>query len=168
VFLWRINNWNSHYPCVKCLQLSLFTFKSSNTLYPSSPAHLSAVKHITVPITVSARSKAWTVFTRSNTGIVGSKSTQGMVACIVCVYSVFVMFYVQVEALQRADPPSKESYRPRIGLRNWKSGQAPTKGCREIIIIIIIIKTPWLLVCKRTIPTERPPLVGEVSANFCG
>jgi hypothetical protein len=21
---------------------------------------------------------------------------------------------------------------------------------------------------KRTIPTERPPLVGEVSANFCG
>jgi hypothetical protein len=24
------------------------------------------------------------------------------------------------------------------------------------------------LVHKRTIPTERPPLVGEVSANFCG
>jgi hypothetical protein len=28
--------------------------------------------------------------------------------------------------------------------------------------------TPWLLVRKRTIPTERPPLVSEVSANFCG
>jgi hypothetical protein len=28
--------------------------------------------------------------------------------------------------------------------------------------------TPWLLVCKQTIPTERPPLVGEVNANFCG
>jgi hypothetical protein len=27
---------------------------------------------------------------------------------------------------------------------------------------------PWLLVRKRTIPTERPPLLGEVSANFCG
>jgi hypothetical protein len=27
-------------------------------------------------------------------------------------------------------------------------------------------KTPWLVVCKRTIPTERPPLDGEVSANF--
>jgi hypothetical protein len=26
--------------------------------------------------------------------------------------------------------------------------------------------TPWPLVRKRTIPTERPPLVGEVSANF--
>jgi hypothetical protein len=24
-------------------------------------------------------------------------------------------------------------------------------------------KTPW----PRTIPTERPPLVGEVTANFC-
>jgi hypothetical protein len=23
-------------------------------------------------------------------------------------------------------------------------------------------------VCERTIPTERPPLVGEVIANFCG
>jgi hypothetical protein len=28
--------------------------------------------------------------------------------------------------------------------------------------------TPWPLVRKRTILTERPPLVGEVSANFCG
>jgi hypothetical protein len=24
------------------------------------------------------------------------------------------------------------------------------------------------LICERTIPTERPPLVGEVSAIFCG
>jgi hypothetical protein len=30
------------------------------------------------------------------------------------------------------------------------------------------IKTPGVLVHKRTIPTERPPLVGEVSANFSG
>jgi hypothetical protein len=29
-------------------------------------------------------------------------------------------------------------------------------------------QTPWPLVRKRTIPTERPPLLGEVSANFCG
>jgi hypothetical protein len=28
--------------------------------------------------------------------------------------------------------------------------------------------TPWFVVHKRTIPTERPPLVSEVSANFCG
>jgi hypothetical protein len=25
-----------------------------------------------------------------------------------------------------------------------------------------------VLVCERTIPTKRPPFVGEVSANFCG
>jgi hypothetical protein len=29
-------------------------------------------------------------------------------------------------------------------------------------------KTPWPLIRKRSIQTERPPLVGEVSANFCG
>jgi hypothetical protein len=26
----------------------------------------------------------------------------------------------------------------------------------------------WLLICKRTTPTERPLLVGEVSGTFCG
>jgi hypothetical protein len=36
-------------------------------------------------------------------------------------------------------------------------------------IIIIAIKLYTVaLVSKRTIPTERPPLVGEVSANFLG
>jgi hypothetical protein len=29
-----------------------------------------------------------------------------------------------------------------------------------------LLKTPWLLAGKRTIPTERPPLVGENSAKF--
>jgi hypothetical protein len=29
--------------------------------------------------------------------------------------------------------------------------------------------TPWSLVRERTIPTVRPPLVGEIfSTNFCG
>jgi Na+/H+ antiporter NhaD/arsenite permease-like protein len=35
-----------------------------------------------------------------------------------------------------------------------------------IIIIIIIIIITVALVRERTIPTEWPPLVGEVSANF--
>jgi hypothetical protein len=38
---------------------------------------------------VAARSKARTVFVRSNAGIVGSNPTQGMDVCV-CVYSVFV------------------------------------------------------------------------------
>jgi hypothetical protein len=29
-------------------------------------------------------------------------------------------------------------------------------------------KLSGFLVCERTIPTERPPLVSEVSANYCG
>ena len=36
-----------------------------------------------------------------------------------------------------------------------------------IIIIIIIITNSVALVRERTIQTERPPPVGEVSANFC-
>jgi len=36
------------------------------------------------------------------------------------------------------------------------------------VIIIIIIKNSVALVRERTIPTERPPPVGEVSANICG
>jgi hypothetical protein len=33
------------------------------------------------PITVAARSKAWTVYARSNAGIVGSNPTRGMDVC---------------------------------------------------------------------------------------
>jgi hypothetical protein len=35
-----------------------------------------------MPITVGARSKAWTVFAPSNTGIMGSNSTLGMDVCV--------------------------------------------------------------------------------------
>jgi hypothetical protein len=34
--------------------------------------------------------------------------------------------------------------------------------------IIALITNSMALVRERTIPTERPPTVGEVSANFCG
>jgi hypothetical protein len=50
------------------------------------------------------RSKAWTVFARSNAGNMGSNPTQGI--------DVYVrLFCVYVAALWRADPSSKESYR---------------------------------------------------------
>jgi hypothetical protein len=42
------------------------------------------------PTTVGARSKAWTVFVRSNVWIVGYNRTQGIDVCV-CVYSVFVL-----------------------------------------------------------------------------
>jgi hypothetical protein len=42
-----------------------------------------------VPITVAARSKAWTVFARSNAGIVVSNPTRGMDVCL-CLFCVCV------------------------------------------------------------------------------
>jgi hypothetical protein len=53
----------------------------------------SGARSQTVPNTVAARSKAWTVFVRSNAGIVGSNPTQGM-DVYVCVYSMLVLFSV--------------------------------------------------------------------------
>jgi hypothetical protein len=61
------------------------------------------------PITVAERSEAWTVFARSNAGIVGSNPTQGM-DVYVSVYYVFVLSCVQVAALKRADHSPKEFY----------------------------------------------------------
>jgi hypothetical protein len=59
-------------------------------------------------ITVASRSKVWTVFARSNTGIVGLNPTWGMDVCG-CLFC--LLFCVYLAALRRADPPSKESYR---------------------------------------------------------
>jgi hypothetical protein len=81
-------------------------------------------------LSLAARSKAWTAFARSNTGVMGSNSTRGM---DVCVYSVFVLSCVKVAALRQAHGTSKESYGMCTGLRNWiKSGEDPTKCCRSI------------------------------------
>jgi hypothetical protein len=43
------------------------------------------------PVTVAARPKAWTVFARSDAGIMGSNPTQGMDVWCGCVYPVFVL-----------------------------------------------------------------------------
>jgi hypothetical protein len=82
-----------------------------------------------MPITVSVRSEAWTVFARSITRVASSNSTQGII--VLWVYAVFMLFCVLVVVLRRADPPSKESYWLCIGFKNWKVGQVP-KVCRVI------------------------------------
>jgi hypothetical protein len=56
-------------------------------------------------------------------------------AFILCLFSC-----VEVAALRRADPQSKEFYRLCIGSRNLKSGQGPTKTCRAIIFINAVIQ----------------------------
>jgi hypothetical protein len=49
-----------------------------------------------LPFTVAARSKAWTVFSFSNAGIVGSNPIWGLDVCVR--YSVFELYCVQVAA----------------------------------------------------------------------
>jgi hypothetical protein len=45
------------------------------------------------PITVAVRNKTWTLFARSNAGIVGSNPTQGMDVCLrLCAFVLFCMF----------------------------------------------------------------------------
>jgi hypothetical protein len=56
---------------------------------------------------------------------------------------------------------------------NW-SGQYIDKTWRSLELFVLPFSTQTnktncvALVRKRTIPTERPPLVGEISANFSG
>jgi hypothetical protein len=83
------------------------------------------------PIKVAALSKAWTVFARLNTEIVGSNPTSGVDICV-CLFCICVVLCVQVAALRLADPPSKESYRLCKRSRNWKAAKVQQKGCRAI------------------------------------
>jgi hypothetical protein len=80
-----------------------------------------------LPITVAAWSTAWTAFSRSNTEVVGSNPSRGMNVCV------FVLSCVLVDAVWRAYPPSKESYRLCVGRGNNKSNQVLTRGCSTII-----------------------------------
>jgi hypothetical protein len=82
-------------------------------------------------ITVAVQSKAWNVFTHSNTGIVGSNPTWSMDVCVY-LFCVCVQSFVQAAALRWAYHLAKDSYQLCKRFRNWKSSQGPTKGCRAI------------------------------------
>jgi hypothetical protein len=58
-----------------------------------------------MPLTVAARTKAWTVFARSNTGIVGSNLIRDMDFCVR--FFVFLLFCAQVAASRLADPSQR-------------------------------------------------------------
>jgi hypothetical protein len=83
-----------------------------------------------LPVTVAARSEAWTVFARSNAGVVGSNPSLSMDACML-LFSVRVFLYVG-RGLVTGWSPTKESCRLCLCLGNWKSSQGPPKGCRAI------------------------------------
>jgi hypothetical protein len=79
------------------------------------------------PTTVAAQSKAWTAQTLGSWVLFSPEAWMS-----VWVYSVFVLSCVQVAAVRRADPSSKESYRLCKKIQKKKSGQGPTKCYRAI------------------------------------
>jgi hypothetical protein len=76
---------------------------------------------------VAERSKAWTVFARSNTGFVCSNPAWGMDVSVrlFCIHAVLC---VHVAVLRRADPPSKESYRLCKRSRNWEAAKVQQRA----------------------------------------
>jgi hypothetical protein len=66
---------------------------------------------------------------------------------------------VTLSAFRRPTLPVHESV--TLSVRLFASLAAPA-------LILQTYTYSVALVRKRTIPTERPPLVGEISANFCG
>jgi hypothetical protein len=81
-----------------------------------------------MPMTVAAQS--WTVFARSNSGIVCSNPTQDMDVCV-HLFCVCVVLCVG-SGLATGWSPAQGVLPIVCRLRNWKSGQGPTKGCRAI------------------------------------
>jgi hypothetical protein len=82
------------------------------------------------PITVATRSRAWTAFPRTNTGIVGSNPIRGMDVCVrlICVCVVLCVDSDLATGWSPVQGVLPTVYR----LRNWKSGQGPTKSCKAI------------------------------------
>jgi hypothetical protein len=75
----------------------------------------------------------------------------------------------QLEGLKRNKDNSQDWLQLAEG--DWISASDRLANCCSddfLLNICMALTNSVVLVRKRTIPTERPPLVGEVSANFCG
>jgi hypothetical protein len=70
-----------------------------------------------IPITVAARSEAWTVFARSNAGVVGSNPT-GKHGCV-CVRLFCVVLSCVCSGLATGWSPVQGVLPTVVGLRNW-------------------------------------------------
>jgi hypothetical protein len=92
------------------------------------------LKPASQPITVAARSKAWTVFARWNAGIVGSNPNQSMDVCV-HLFSVCIVLCVG-SGLATDWSPIQRILPTVYRIKKLKSCQGPTKGCRAIDIYI--------------------------------
>jgi hypothetical protein len=65
-----------------------------------------------------------------------------------------------------------EPHIPLAHLEDTLEGEHVTSIVYVSVTVSLVLrrrkKNSMVLVRERTIPTERPPLVGEVIANFCG
>jgi hypothetical protein len=79
-----------------------------------------------MPITLAARSKAWTVFARSNAGNAGSNPTQAM---DVCVHLFYVCVVLCVGSGRATGWSPVQGVLPTVyGLRNWKAVKAQQRA----------------------------------------
>jgi hypothetical protein len=118
------------------------------------------------PTTVAAPFKAWTVFALSNAVIVGSNPTQGIDACV-------LLFRVCVILCAGSDLAtgwsSVQVALPTVyRIKNLKSGQGSTKGCRaidcSIDLMSVVCTGTKLLVklyrkcgkCRRSVTRNNP------------
>jgi hypothetical protein len=132
--------WSSCFNCDPAISLNQITAIIVNVLMCGLPIILlkfcliqwclACLIHY-VPAIVTARSKAWTVFARSNTGIVCSNPTQTWMS--VCVYSMFVLSCVQAAAWRRSDPLSTGC----VWIKKLKKRPRSTRAVEPQIEIII-------------------------------
>jgi hypothetical protein len=104
----------------------MHSFSLSHTCYVPWPSHPPWLDHsnyiwrtiqVMKPITMAARSKAWTVCGCSNAGIVGSNSTRGMDVSV-SLFCVCVVLRVG-SGLETGWSPVQGDISTVLGLRNW-------------------------------------------------
>jgi hypothetical protein len=80
---------------------------------------------IYLPITVASRSKVWTVFACSNTGVVRSNPTQSMNVCV-RLFCISVVLYTGRDLAKGCSPI--QGVLPTVyKIKKMKKGQGPTK-----------------------------------------
>jgi hypothetical protein len=144
-------NWRNGNNYVLCLNWDSFHQDKIHVLYQT---YVNVMKSNRVSCkdedsrwSLAARSVAWTLCARSNSGVVGSNLTWDM--------AVFVCLCWHLCTWRPCDGLIPSSRSPA----GQDTGEAVTAQLRALGPLRRLVREP-------TIPTERPPLLGEVSANF--